>query len=397
MTKPAVYVDHAATTPTRPEVLEAMLPFYSEQFGNPSSLHSHGRATAKALKQAKDQIAQILNADGADGIIFTSGGTESNNFALKGLAFGLQQKGRHIITSSIEHSAILEPCAWLESQGWEITRLPVDTDGFVAPEDLKAALRKDTVLVSIMHGNNEVGTLQPIENLGAIAHEHDVLFHTDAVQTIGKLAIDVRTMPIDLLSASGHKFYGPKGIGFLYTNSKAQKALAPWLHGGGQQNELRSGTENIPGIVGLSTALVLAATDMRQTTHHLKTLQDKLMTGIVHRFPGARINGPKNLEYRVPGNINVSFAPLEGEALVLRMDLQGISVSSGSACHSAQLEGSYVLHAMGASTDEAKSSLRFSFGRQNTLQDVETILIALQRVLERAGYFRNNTPTVTMS
>jgi cysteine desulfurase len=386
LSKPFIYADHAATTPLRREVLDAMAPVLTENFGNPSSLHQNGKAARKAFWDAVFKISALLKSPTDADIIFTSGATEANNMAIKGIAWGLQHKGQHIITSQIEHSATLEPCQWLTGQGWDVTFLPVDAEGFVSPHSLKNAIRPDTVLISLIHGNNEVGTLQPIELLGQIAREKQVFFHLDAVQTIGKIPIALDTMPVDLLSCSAHKLYGPKGVGFLYANTVAREVLTPLIHGGGQQRGFRSGTENLAGVVGLATALELAIQEMTAQNQTLYALQEKLMAGILETVPTARLNGPRNVIQRVPGNVNFSFPPLDGEGLVLRFDLQGICISSGSACHDALIEGSHVLQAMGAGNVAAKSAIRFSLGYQNTSEEVDRILEGLPRVLRRAGY-----------
>lgn len=384
--KPLIYLDHAATTPLRSEVLDAMQPFLQSVYGNPSSLYRLGREANKAIVAAKESIAACLSVASPDDLIFTAGGTESNNLALKGVAFGLAHRGKHIITSQIEHPAILEPCAWLATQGFEITYLPVDAEGFVNPADLAAALRPDTILVSIMHGNNEIGTLQPIGVLGDLARQNGTLFHTDAVQTVGKLAMDLTALPVDLVSVSGHKLYGPKGVGLLYANEAVRTVLMPLLHGGGQQQGFRSGTENVAAIVGLAKALALATAERAQTVSHLRALQQQLIAGIREIAPQAKLNGPQYPEHRVPGIVNVSFSPVEGEALVLRMDLEGIAVSSGSACHSGQLNASYVVMATGVDETAAKSTLRFSLGKDTTATEIDAVLTALPRVLVRTGY-----------
>lgn len=381
-----LYLDHAATTPLRAEVAEAMAPFWQERFGNPSSLHHVGKAAHKALREARAQIAQALGGVDPSTLIATSGATEANNLALKGLAFGLRHQGRHLISTPIEHPSVLEPLAWLRSEGWDITFLPPDAEGRVSPDDLAAALRPDTVLVSIMHGNNEIGVLQPLEALGSVTRAHNVLFHVDAVQTVGKLPLNLTHVPVDCLSLSAHKLYGPKGVGLLYANIPTQTHLTPWLHGGGQESGCRSGTENLPGLVGLATALTLALEEQPQLTPRLHALQERLLTDLLALAPEARLNGPRNVTQRVPGNVNVSFPPLEGEALVLRLDLEGICVSSGSACHQGRLTGSHVLHALGTDDATAQSSLRLSLGRTTTEGDLDRFLDALPRALAKAGY-----------
>ncbi len=396
MNKPSIYMDNAATSQMLPEVTEAMQPYLGAIYGNPSSLHTAGKQAAKAMAQARAQIAQYLNVASSEEIIFTHGGTESNNMVFKGITEALINKGRHVITSVIEHPAVLEPCAWLEQKGWQVTYLPVNAEGFVSPNTLSEAIRPDTVLISVMHGNNEMGALQPIEALGALARERGILFHTDAVQTVGKLPLNLQNMPVDLLSCSAHKLHGPKGVGFLYASANAHEHLRPLLHGGGQEGGYRSGTENLAGIVGMAKALKLAIEGIPGHTQAIQAMQKRLIQGIMDIAPQARLNGPLDENLRVPGNLNFSFAPVEGEALVLRFDLEGICVSSGSACHSGQLNGSHVLNAMGCTDDEAKSTVRFSLSHTNTLAEVEAVLAALPRVLQRAGYFRSHPATATI-
>ncbi len=378
-----IYLDHAATTPLHPEVLEAMKPFMMGYFGNPSSLYRLGQDAGKALQCARETIASALQIQKSDHLVFTSGGTESDNLAIKGIAFGLKHKGQHIITSAIEHPAVLESCRWLAQQGWKVTYLPVTSEGFVQPKSLEAALRSDTVLVSIMHGNNEIGSLQPLEQLAEMTHTHGALFHSDAVQTVGKLSLNLSTLPLDLLSASAHKFYGPKGVGFLYLTEQARAVLTPWLHGGGQQNSVRSGTENVPGVIGMAKALELSCIRQTETLIQMREQQTYLIEGIQAQIPGAILNGPSDLSKRVPGNVNFSFPPLEGDTLVIRLDREGIAVSSGSACHSAQLQASYVIQAIGGNEARARSSLRFSLGNQNTRENMTTVVATLSHLLSR--------------
>jgi cysteine desulfurase len=392
MSKPTIYMDYAATTPIKDEVLETMLPYLKEHYGNPSSLHAAGRVVKKALEQSGVTVRQLLQMPETSTVVFTSGATESNNLVIKGCAFGLRHKGRHIITTQIEHSAVLEPCQWLETQGFEVTYLPVDADGFVRSEDLKQALRPETILVSIIHGNNEIGTVQDIAALAQLVKAHGALFHTDAVQTLGKIPLNLSQVPIDLLSGSGHKIYGPKGSGILTLSQEAQEAIMPWFHGGGQQGAFRPGTENMAAAVGFAKALELMVSNSGETLARLQTLQERLIAGIQERVPTAKLNGPRDIQKRVPGNVNFSFAPLEGEALVLRLDLAGVQVSSGSACHSAQLEGSHVVRALGVSDAESKATLRFSLGIHTTPEEIDTVIEILPQVLERAGYFRSTQP-----
>ncbi len=374
-----IYLDHAATTPVDPRVKAAMLPFWEGQYGNPSSLHSWGREARKALEAARSSVAQSLNAHPEE-IVFTSGATEADNLAVIGVAQALQSKGRHLITTQIEHAAVDAPCASLETQGWSITRLPVDTEGFVSPDALAAAIRPDTVLASIIHGNNEIGTIQPIETLGSILRERGVLLHVDAVQTLGKLPIDLAHCPVDYLSLSGHKLYGPKGVGALYIRSGSPLPL-PSLWGGGQEQGLRPGTENLAGIVGLAKALEIATEQMATDTPRLAELQAQFIQAVLAAVPQAVLNGPSDLRLRVPGNVHFSFPPVEGEALVLRLDLKGIAVSSGSACHSAVIEPSRIVKALGKSDEVARSTIRFSMGRSTTAAELDRVVNILPEIL----------------
>lgn len=376
-----VYLDHAATTPVDPQVLEAMLPYFQAQFGNPSSLHFWGREARKALETSRKSVATCLGCQPEE-IHFTSGATEADNWAIFGVAEALQAKGRHLITTSIEHAAVLNACERLEAQGWEVTRLPVDEDGFVSPETLAAAIRPDTVLASVIHGNNEVGTIQDIQTLGEILKAQNILFHVDAVQTVGKLPVNLAELPVDYLSLSGHKIYGPKGIGALYARNGAP-VPAPMIVGGGQEDNLRSGTENLGGIVGLAKALEIATERMEQETPRLRRLQEQLIQAIQAIAPDAVLNGPRDVNLRVPGNVHFSFPPGEGEALVLRLDLKGIAVSSGSACHSEAIEPSRIVKALGKSDLIARATVRFSLGRGNTEADIQRVAEALPGILKR--------------
>lgn len=382
MTQPYIYLDHAATTPLDPEVREAMLPFLGESYGNPSSLHRPGKAAKKAIEQARHSLRQSLGGD-SNGFIFTSGGTEANNLAILGYGrlFSERQQ-KHLITSAIEHPCILEPSRWLESQGWSVTFLPVDSEGRIELEVLKAACRPETVLVSLMHGNNEIGTLQDIDSIGTYLQARGILFHTDAVQTVGKLPIDLATFPVDALTLSGHKLYGPKGIGALYVRPGSPQPL-PLIMGGGQQDNLRSGTENVVGIVGLAKALQLSMEQQPTEALRLGKLQAFLIKAIEAAIPTAQLNGPRDLNQRVLGNVNFSFPPIGGDALVLQMDMRGIGVSSGSACHSAVIEPSHVVLALGKSVEIAQSTLRFSLGRSTTQADVDQVLAVLPGIIQR--------------
>lgn len=373
-----VYLDHNATTPLHPEVLEAMLPFLKEKFGNPSSIHRFGREVRAAIDRAREAVAKLLNADPSE-VYFTSGGTESDNLAIKGVALALRNRGNHIITSSVEHHAVLHTCQFLETQGFEVTYLPVDRYGMVDPDDVRRAITDRTILVSIMHANNEVGTIQPIAEIGRITREKGVYFHTDAVQSVGKLPINVEAMNIDLLSLSGHKLYGPKGVGALYLRRGLH--LVPSAHGGAHERGQRAGTENVPGIVGLGRAVELAMVKMEPEAEYLRGLRDNLHELIVERIEDVHLNGhPTD---RLSGTLNLSFAGIEGEALLLSLDLEGVAASSGSACTSASLEPSHVLLAMGVPPLLAHSSVRFSLGRDNTPEDVKYVAEVLLRIVDR--------------
>jgi len=372
-----IYMDHAATTAVRPEVLEAMLPYFSTEFGNPSSVYSWGRSARKALDSARDQVAALLGASASE-IVFTSGGSEGANLAIKGVAWADQNRGKHIITSAIEHHAVLDTVLWLETQGFEVTILPVDEYGLVSPSQVEQALRPDTILVSIMHANNEVGTIQPISEIGAIVRRHGAHFHTDAVQTAGVLELNVDALNVDLLSISAHKFYGPKGVGALYVRKGVR--LSPLIHGGGQEKRRRAGTENTAGIVGLAKAFELAQRDRIAENQRLTALRDRLIEGLV-KIPHTRVNG--SLEQRLPNNVNVCFEYIEGESMLLNLDLRGIAASSGSACTSGSLDPSHVLLAMGLSHEIAHGSLRLTLGRENTEADVDFVLQEIPGIVER--------------
>lgn len=372
-----IYLDHAATTPLRPEVLEAMLPYFNQEFGNPSSVYGAGRRAHQALDQARDTVADLLGAKSEE-IIFTSGGSEAANLAIKGVAWAYQTKGKHIITSAIEHHAVLDAVLWLKQQGFEVTILPVDEEGFVDPQSVQEALRGDTILVSIMHANNEVGTIQPIEEIGAIVRAHGAFFHTDAVQTAGILDLDVAELNVDLLSLSAHKFYGPKGVGALYVRKGVR--LDPLIHGGAQEKRRRAGTENVAGIVGLAKAFELAQAERGEVTRHLIQLRDQLLQGL-QAIPHTKVNG--SLERRLPNNVNVCFQFIEGESLLLNLDLKGIAGSSGSACTSGSLDPSHVLLAMGLSHEIAHGSLRLTLGRENTQDQVTYVLEEIPIIVER--------------
>ncbi len=373
-----VYLDHSATTPVRFEVLEAMLPYFNQKFGNPSSIHGSGREAKVALEESREKVAQVLTA-APNEIYFTSGGTESDNLAIKGTAFANRKKGKHIITSRIEHHAVLESCKFLENEGFEITYLPVSAAGLVDPQSLLEAIRPDTILVSIMHANNEVGVLQPIEMLSQIARGKDVYFHTDAVQSAGKVPIDVRDLKVDMISMSGHKIYGPKGVGALFIRKGVR--ITPWAHGGHHEHSRRAGTENVPGIVGFARALELMNQEMNENTSHLRNLTDTFYRKVVQSIPDVVLHGDP--ERRIPNILNLSFKGVEGESVILSLDLQGVAVASGSACTSGTLQPSHVLSAMEVPPEIAQGAVRFSFGRSNTMQDVEYVTGLLPGIVQR--------------
>jgi cysteine desulfurase len=373
-----IYMDHNATTPVHPEVVDAMMPFFRERFGNPSSLHSFGQEARQALEDARQTVASALGARKEE-IVFTSGGTEADNLAILGVASALCSKGRHIITSKIEHPAVLATCAHLRSIGFGVTEVPCDDVGTVDPEAVRKEIRKDTVLITIMHANNEVGTLQPVEEIATIASASGVVFHTDAVQSFGKIPVDVARLKCSLLSISSHKIYGPKGVGALYV--RRGTPLVPILHGGHHEKNRRAGTENLSGMVGFAKAVELATTDMPSKNQKLLALRTRLEQGIGTRVPKVKING--HPMRRLAGTVNVCFGAVEGESIVLSLDMEGIAVSSGSACSSGSSEPSHVLLAMGIPPDMAQGSVRFSLGSENTETDVDRVLEVLPGVIER--------------
>ena len=373
-----VYMDHNATTPVHPEVLEAMMPFFRDQFGNASSIHWAGREVKKYLDEARDRVAALMNADPEE-IIFTGCGTESDNMAIKGVASTHQDKGRHIITSKVEHHAVLHTCQFMEDLGYEITYLSVDREGLIDLEELRRSIRPDTILVSIMFANNETGTIMPVQEIGAICREKGVLFHTDAVQAVGKIPIDLKKLPVDILSLSGHKLNTPKGIGAQFIRKGAK--LSPLIHGGAQERNRRAGTENIPYIIGLGKACEIARRDFARRHEVLQGLRDRLQEGIFRKVPHVELNGHPTK--RLPNTLNVSFQYVEGESLLLNLDLEGIAVSSGSACTSGSSEASHVILAMGKSPLVAQSAIRFSLGWTNTGEDVDYALEVVPPILER--------------
>ncbi|GHV18097.1 cysteine desulfurase NifS [Clostridia bacterium] len=373
-----IYLDNAATTPLRPEVLEVMMPYLTEHYGNPSSIYKLGRDSRIAIDNAREKVANILGTD-SQRIYFTSGGTESDNWAVKGVAHSNSKKGKHIITSEIEHHAILHACDTLEREGYEITRIPPDGFGIISPEKLKKAIRDDTILVTIMQANNEIGTIQPIAELAKIAHEKNAYFHTDAVQSLGHIPVNVDDLGVDLLSLSGHKFGGPKGVGVLYVRKGVR--LAGYMDGGGQERNMRAGTENTAGIVGLAHALELATSEIESESARQITLRDKLINNILSTIPYSRLNG--SADKRVPNNVNISFEFIEGESLLLLLDMQGIAASSGSACTSGSLDPSHVLLSIGLPHEKAHGSLRLTLGRDTTEQDVDFVVEKLDPIVAR--------------
>ena len=373
-----IYMDHSATTPVAPEVLEAMLPYFSEKFGNASSLHSFGLEAKEALEESREKVAGLLGAKPEE-IIFTAGGTESDNLALKGIARKNQKSGKHIITTRVEHPAILECCRKLEKEGFEVTYLPVTNEGLVEIATLESAIRSDTILISVMHANNEVGTIQPLEEIGRLAAEKDIYLHTDAVQSVGKIPTDVNKLGVDLLSLSAHKLYGPKGVGALYIRNGTR--LESIIQGGGHERGLRSGTENIAGIVGLARAAVLAGETMTMEAERLTRLRDRLAELVLLKVKESWING--TMKMRLPGNLNFGFKYVEGESLLLFLDSIGISVSTGSACSSHKLEPSHVLLSLGLKPEECHGSLRITLGRSNTVEEVDYAALGIARAVER--------------
>jgi cysteine desulfurase len=373
-----IYLDHGATTPTHPEVVDAMAPYVTDAFGNPSSIHSYGQEAKGAVEQARAKIAELIGARSEE-IVFTSGGTEADNLALKGIAYANQHKGNHIITTSVEHHAVLEVCRFLERSGLRLTYLPVDKYGMVDPDDVRKAITDKTILISVIHGNNEVGTIEPLQEIGEIAGEAGVDFHTDAVQTVGHIPLNVDKLKVDLLSVSAHKLYGPKGTGALYVRKGTK--LVSLIHGGAQEKGRRAGTENVPGIVGLGKAVELAGQGMAREAERQVGLRDKLIEGLQDRIDNISLNG--HLTKRLPNNINVNIDFVEGESMLLNLDLEGICASTGSACSSASLEPSHVLLALGLPPERAHCSLRLTLGRETTEADIERVLEVLPGIVAR--------------
>ena len=373
-----IYLDYSATTPVKEDVVKEMIPYYTEVYGNPSSLYSVGLEAKQGLELARERVAALINAQPAE-IRFTSCGTEADNWVLEGVADALKNKGNHIITSKIEHHAVLHTCEYLEKHGFEVTYLDVDSEGFVKPEVLEAAIKDTTILVSIMMVNNEVGTVQPIKELAAVAKAHGVLFHTDAVQALGNVPIDVKDLGVDFLSMSAHKIYGPKGVGALYIRKGAR--INNYMHGGGQENRKRAGTENMAGIVGFGKAAELSMKNLDEHIKHCSTLRNKLMEKILAEIPNVQVNG--SVEKRHPGNLNVSFDYIEGEAILLLLDAHGICVSTGSACSSGSLAPSQVLEAMGVPVTKMNGTIRFTVGDFTTDEDIDDVVEVLTKVVAR--------------
>jgi cysteine desulfurase len=373
-----VYLDYAATTPTHPDVVKAMLPYLNDAFGNPSSMHSLGQEARRAVEEARETIAALIGAKN-DEIVFTSGGTEADNFALKGVAYANEHRGNHIITSSIEHHAVIEPLKLLERQGFKVTYLPVDQYGMVDPQDVRKAVSEKTILISVMHANNEIGTIEPIAEIGRIAKERGVYLHTDAVQTVGHIPVDVNELGVDLLAMSAHKLSGPKGVGALYIRKGTK--VAPFMHGGEQEQRRRASTENVPGIVGFGKAADIAQNEMRAEVERLTLLRDQLIKGLLERIDNMQLNGHPSK--RLPNNVNVSIQFVEGESMLLSLDMEGIAASTGSACSSSTLTPSHVLLALGLQPEQAHGSLRFTLGRETTKEETGRVLEALPPIVAK--------------
>lgn len=373
-----IYLDYAATTPTHPEVAKAMMPYFTEYFGNPSSIYSYGQEAKTAVEEARAKIASLIKAREEE-IVFTSGGTEADNFALYGVALANENKGNHIITSSIEHHAVIETCKFLEIRGFKVTYVPVDTTGMIDPDDIKKAITNRTIMVSVMHANNEVGTIEPIAEIGKITREAEIYFHTDAVQTLGHIPVSVNELGIDLLSMSAHKLYGPKGVGALYVRKGTK--LTSIIHGGAQEKQRRAGTENVPGIVGFGKAAELAQQEISEEVERLTHLRNQFIDGILKRIENTHLNGHR--VKRLPNNVNVTIDFIEGESICLNLDLESICASTGSACSSSSLEPSHVLLAMGMPPERTHSSVRFTMGKWTVEEDVLRVLEVLPKVVTK--------------
>jgi cysteine desulfurase len=374
-----IYLDHNATTRPRPEVVEAMLPHLRGHYGNASSIYQLGQEERKAIDIAREQLAKLIGAKNPDDIVFTGGGSESINWAIKGVAFAHRAKGRHIVTTTIEHSAVMKSCKYLESMGWHVTYVGVDWHGHVNPAHIREAITPETALVSVMHANNEIGTIEPVLEIAAVCREKSVPLHVDALQTVGKIPVSVETLGCDLLSIGAHKFYGPKGVGALYIRPGLK--LQALIHGGSHERNRRAGTENVAGIAGMGMAAELALKEMKHDEKHVRQLRDKLEKGILQHIECSRMNGDP--EHRMFNTSNISIEAVEGEGLIIGLDMQGICVSSGSACSSGQTEPSHVLKAIGIPIELAKGSVRFSLGRENTDEEIEKVLEVFPKVVER--------------
>ena len=377
-----IYMDNAATTSTAPEVVSAMLPFFTEYYGNPSSVYNFAQKSKMAIEDAREIIADSIGAAKSNEIYFTGGGSESDNWALKSVAFGLRDKGNHIITTKIEHHAILNTCAYLEKNGFEVTYLDVDSEGFVSLEDIENAITDKTILISVMFANNEIGTIEPVREIGEIAHKHGILFHTDAVQAMCHVPINVTEMNIDLLSASAHKFHGPKGVGFMYMKNTAK--LEPFIHGGAQERARRAGTSNVPGIVGMGQAVKLALGTLDKDTHTIINMRNYIVDRILGEIPDVTFDGPEigSLK-RLPSNMHFCFKDVSGDSLLIMLDMNGICASSGSACAAGSIDPSHVLLAIGRSKDEAKGALRLSIDKDLTKEDADYAIDALKAAVAR--------------
>ncbi len=373
-----IYLDYAATTPVHPDVLEAMRPYFTESFGNPSTIYSYGQEARGAVEEARASVAGLISSRPEE-IVFTSGGTEADNYAIEGAAYANEKRGNHIVTTAIEHHAVLETCKFLEKRGFSLTYLPVDSYGLVDPDAVKKALTPQTVLVSVMHANNEVGTIEPLAEISKVTREAGILFHTDAVQTAGHIPVDVNELGVDLLSMSAHKLYGPKGVGALYI--RKGKNLVSFMHGGEQEKRRRAGTENVPGIVGFGKAAELARKEILQEDKRLTGLRDRLISGLLERIDHARLNG--HPVKRLPNNVNLSIDFIEGESMCLNLDMEGICASTGSACSSGSLEASHVLLAMGLRHEQAHGSLRFTLGKWTTADEIEKVIPALASIVAK--------------
>ena len=373
-----IYLDYAATTPVDSEVVKAMLPYFTDVFGNPSGIYSCGQEAKGTIEEARTKVADLIGARDEE-IVFMSGGTEADNFALKGVAYANENKGNHIITTPIEHHAVMETCEFLERRGFEVTYLPVDKYGLVAPGDVKRAITSKTILISVIHANNEIGTIEPITEISKVAREAGVYFHTDAVQTVGRIPVDVNELGVDLLSMSAHKLYGPKGVGALYIRRGTR--LLPFMHGGGQERGRRASTENVPGIIGFGRAVELARQEMSKEVERQTNLRDKLIKGLLERIDHVHLNG--HPQKRLPNNVNIRVDFVEGESMLLNLDLEGICASTGSACSSSSLEPSHVLLAMGILPEQAHGSLRFTLGKWTTEDDIEQVLDVLPVIVAK--------------